>query len=277
MLNPPTPAPVDSVNGQTGVVVLDAGDVGADPAGSAATAQANAEAYTDTQVAGIEQPPFAPSDIEGADTNARVIGKTSGTTYAEIIYNSTATFDSIPRRRASDGTFDATTPTSDSHVVNKQYVDALIAALQVALDEKLDLSGGTLTGELHMTEQKIVNVGDPDDPRDVVNLQTLEAASNLGLATQTGGGTVDLVADDAQVQLIDSTAGATLVQLPDTAVDDTPVGKVFTIKKTDASANAVTIEGGIDGNPTHVLTDQFDVITVVHDGTSYHLISNGGA
>lgn len=31
---------VDSVNGQTGVVVLDAGDVGADPAGSAAAAQA---------------------------------------------------------------------------------------------------------------------------------------------------------------------------------------------------------------------------------------------
>ena len=31
---------VDSVNGQTGVVVLNAGDVGADPAGSAAAAQA---------------------------------------------------------------------------------------------------------------------------------------------------------------------------------------------------------------------------------------------
>lgn len=44
---------VDSVNGQTGVVVLDAADVGADPAGSAATAESNANAYTDTQIAGI--------------------------------------------------------------------------------------------------------------------------------------------------------------------------------------------------------------------------------
>jgi hypothetical protein len=34
----PGPAPVDSVNGQTGVVVLGASDVGADPAGSAAAA-----------------------------------------------------------------------------------------------------------------------------------------------------------------------------------------------------------------------------------------------
>jgi hypothetical protein len=44
------PAPADavtSVNGQTGIVVLDAGDVGADPAGSAAAAQAAAEAASD--------------------------------------------------------------------------------------------------------------------------------------------------------------------------------------------------------------------------------------
>jgi hypothetical protein len=38
---------VDSVNGQTGVVVLTASSVGADPAGSAATAQANAIAASD--------------------------------------------------------------------------------------------------------------------------------------------------------------------------------------------------------------------------------------
>ena len=47
---------VDSVNGQTGVVVLDAEDVGADPEGSAAAAQGNAEDYTDTQIAAINYP-----------------------------------------------------------------------------------------------------------------------------------------------------------------------------------------------------------------------------
>lgn len=41
---------VVSVNDATGVVVLDAGDVGADPAGSAASALTAAAAYTDSQV-----------------------------------------------------------------------------------------------------------------------------------------------------------------------------------------------------------------------------------
>lgn len=44
---------VDSVNGQTGVVVLDATDVGADPSGSASTAESNANNYTDTQIAAL--------------------------------------------------------------------------------------------------------------------------------------------------------------------------------------------------------------------------------
>lgn len=47
-------APVDSVNGQTGVVVLDAADVGADTAGSAAQALIDANDYTDTAVAGVD-------------------------------------------------------------------------------------------------------------------------------------------------------------------------------------------------------------------------------
>lgn len=50
---PPT-APVTSVNGQTGAVVLDAGDVGADPAGSAAQALTDANTYTDNAVAGVD-------------------------------------------------------------------------------------------------------------------------------------------------------------------------------------------------------------------------------
>jgi hypothetical protein len=41
---------VDSVNGSTGTVVLDAADVGADPAGSAAAALASAQTYTDSKM-----------------------------------------------------------------------------------------------------------------------------------------------------------------------------------------------------------------------------------
>ena len=43
--------PVESVNGKTGVVTLNHSDVGADESGSAATAEANANVYTDAQTA----------------------------------------------------------------------------------------------------------------------------------------------------------------------------------------------------------------------------------
>jgi hypothetical protein len=45
---------VISVNGFTGVVVIDAGDVGADPAGSAAAAEADANAYTDAEISALD-------------------------------------------------------------------------------------------------------------------------------------------------------------------------------------------------------------------------------
>lgn len=46
--------PVESVNGQTGIVTLNAGSVGADPAGSAGTAEANAATYTDSSISSLE-------------------------------------------------------------------------------------------------------------------------------------------------------------------------------------------------------------------------------
>jgi hypothetical protein len=54
---------VASVNGQTGVVVLDANDVGADPVGSAATAESNANNYTDTELQNYVQ------SVTGLDTD----------------------------------------------------------------------------------------------------------------------------------------------------------------------------------------------------------------
>ena len=65
----PPAAPVDSVNGETGIVVLDANDVGADAAGSAATAESNANTYTDNAIAGLPPTPTSlpPSGPAGGD------------------------------------------------------------------------------------------------------------------------------------------------------------------------------------------------------------------
>jgi hypothetical protein len=58
---------VDSVNGQTGIVVLDANDVGADVAGAAAAALAAANAYTDAEIAAL--PPIPAAQVN-SDWNA---------------------------------------------------------------------------------------------------------------------------------------------------------------------------------------------------------------
>lgn len=99
------PDAVTSVNGQTGVVVLDAGDVGADVAGAAAAAQAAAEAYADgldalvVHLAGAENitgvktfvadPVFNAAAIPQAavatlvaDLAARVVGPVASTDHA---------------------------------------------------------------------------------------------------------------------------------------------------------------------------------------------------
>ena len=63
---------VDSVNGQTGVVVLDAADVGADASGAAAAAQAAAQAYADTKTAAEVTRADAAYDASGAAASAQV-------------------------------------------------------------------------------------------------------------------------------------------------------------------------------------------------------------
>ncbi len=46
--------PVISVNGESGIVIIDAADVGADPAGSAAQALIDANAYTDAEILALD-------------------------------------------------------------------------------------------------------------------------------------------------------------------------------------------------------------------------------
>ena len=71
----------------------------------------------------------------------------------------------------------------------------------------------------------------------------------------------------------DATGGAFTVTLY-TAVGGT--GNRVTVKKTDSSANAVTVDGDgtetIDGSLTAVLTAQYQVITIESDGTNWHVL-----
>jgi len=64
---------VDSVNGQTGVVVLDAADVGADASGSAASALASANDYTDTEISALTKSDVGLGNVDNtSDANKPV-------------------------------------------------------------------------------------------------------------------------------------------------------------------------------------------------------------
>lgn len=74
--------------------------------------------------------------------------------------------------------------------------------------------------------------------------------------------------------LCDATSGAITVTLP---LAKPNKQKVYIIKKTDSSANAITIDGNgaetIDGATTQSLASQYDTKTIQSDGTSWHILS----
>jgi hypothetical protein len=69
-------------------------------------------------------------------------------------------------------------------------------------------------------------------------------------------------------------AGAMEIDLPDAATSD---GKVFIFKKTDADASIVSLDsngGTVDGADPYVAIDaQYDTVTIISDGTNWHVIS----
>jgi hypothetical protein len=56
----------------------------------------------------------------------------------------------------------------------------------------------------------------------------------------------------------------------------TSAGMIYTIKKIDASTNAVTIQGTIDGQTNYVLTSQWKYVSLVSTTTSgvWHIVGN---
>lgn len=79
--------------------------------------------------------------------------------------------------------------------------------------------------------------------------------------------------DDDYLVLVDATAGAVTATLPTAASKE---GSKVTVKKTDVSVNAVTVEGDgsetIDGAANVSLAAQYDSVTVASDGTEWWIV-----
>ncbi|NBC34085.1 MAG: hypothetical protein GVY13_15535 [Alphaproteobacteria bacterium] len=86
------------------------------------------------------------------------------------------------------------------------------------------------------------------------------------------GGVIALVADRS-VHLVDAAGGETEAHLP--APADVPT-RVMIVKKTDVSANAVTVTTALGGGPDGIalaLADPGDNVTVISDGSAWHVWS----
>ena len=103
------------------------------------------------------------------------------------------------------------------------------------------------------------------------------ATKNSNVLAKTAAYTV-LVADDGKLVDADATTAAFTVTLP--TVASAGDGFIIAIKKTDSSANAVTVDAAgaelIDGATTKVLASQFESVVLYCDGLEWHIASDVG-
>ncbi len=134
------------------------------------------------------------------------------------------------------------------------------------LDDALD--------QLAITRAVRVTGTEPDDK--IVGMLWLDtsvtsaAGDIVAVTTKTAAYTA---LDTDHVILCDASTGAFTITLPAAAGR---TGRMYYIKKIDSSANAVTIDGNasetIDGGLTAVLTVQFESVTIVCDGSNWHIL-----
>lgn len=122
---------------------------------------------------------------------------------------------------------------------------------------------------------------DPQGAASTLDADFLDGITSAGfaLASHAHSWTVSTITASATlttsqtVVLCDATSGAITATLPAAAGN---TGKRYFIKKTDSSANAVTVDGNgaetIDDTATQVLASQYDSIEIVSDGTEWWII-----
>jgi hypothetical protein len=178
--------------------------------------------------------------------------------------------------------------------VSVHIVDATNGAITIALPAASDAVGVEMTVKKKDSSGNIITItedgGDGPDgdafqlggKGDTVTVLSNGAqwfvtssnrmAGNTRFADTTGTYQIDMAVD---TYLISSYGGAVTAQLPPADAAKS-IGRVVTIKKTDSSANAVTVTvQGSTGpdNATQALSSQYKAITVVSNGSQWYIVS----
>lgn len=106
------------------------------------------------------------------------------------------------------------------------------------------------------------------------DLKTVSDQANLAspaTLAKTANYTI-LTTDKNKVILVDATSGDLVITLP--TVASATSGFRVSVQKIDASANTVTVDGNgsetIDGAANYVLTERYDVVSVITNGTTWY-------
>lgn len=125
--------------------------------------------------------------------------------------------------------------------------------------------GGTVTG-----------LATPQNATDAATMSYVQSTRSAVVASTTTASYVETVTSGQKVLLANATSAAITVTLP---AAGSSTGFVYTVKKTDSSANDVTVSVAstdrIDGNSTVVLGAQYQYVTIVGDGTNWNIIGAG--
>lgn len=156
---------VTSVNGQQGVVVLDASDVGADPTGSAAQALQDAKDYTDAEVSAID----FPVDSVNGQTDAVVLDTDDITDTATNRYTNDS---DITRLANTSGT-----NTGDQDLSSYATTTSVTSGLAL----KADLASPTFTGTVGGITKSMVGLGNVDNTSDLNKPVSTAAQTALNL------------------------------------------------------------------------------------------------
>lgn len=212
---PPLSSGVDSVNGLSGVVVLDAADVGADPAGTAASAIATHAGLAD---------PHSQYALESGLSTVATTGAYADLTGKPTVPDSPDDIGAAPvvHTHAIGDTTGLQTALDGKAATGHTHTIANVTSLQTTLDSKAPVDSPTFTGTVSGVTKAHVGLGNVDNTSDAN--KPISTATQAALdAKVTGPGS----SADNRIPRFSGTGGKTIDQ---SVVDIADTGDVSGIR-----------------------------------------------